>query len=586
MKIKNLEIDGFRCLQGLSISFEDDLTIIIGENDTGKSSLVDCLEVITQNKLVEIDDFNHDNDEISLSVEIENFVFYKTYQRDGEDVEQLPMEAKPSRNFLTRSKSELSSDAFDIQIPDNDEKVRSLAKTFGLTVRSNSNMLNLHRLVLEKLDLYLADPSLRIEGAQFPKFSNIQLDGRQFENVSSFFREVFLKEKQSDIWQEKIDEETTIERFIREKIDSYSDEISAKMNEPGGIKEKVRMFLRDLTDIRIEPIYQSRDLNIDAKVKFLENGREINLQKKGDGTKRRITMALLEFKKDEDIADDDETTIYLLDEPDTHLHVRAQIELLETLKGFAENGNQVILTTHSPFIINSVKPNQIRLLLAEEQNCTTVKHLHEQPDIPERVLKALGVENIYLFFARTIIIVEGQTEDAFITNYFARKTGRTLSSSLIKIIDAEGIQNIHGFAKGILEIHQADNLYIVCDNDMSDELKELIEALTVSEDRKYITGTKEFEDAFSDEALHTCWSRYQAEHGKACPANWTIENIRQVRVACAADPNSKFSKKLRVLNAGGKKMTKPIFGSALAEFVDDDQVPPRLATLFENLDDQ
>jgi putative ATP-dependent endonuclease of the OLD family len=582
MKIKKVTVDGFRCLQELEISFEDELTVIVGENDAGKSSLVDCLKVITQNKSVEFDDFNYDTDTIKLSIEIENFVFYKNYRQDGENVEPLPMEAKPSQGFLVSSKAELIVDGFDVSIPENDEKIRYIARIFGLPVRSNSNMGNLHHSVLERIDEYLADPSLRIEDAQFPKFNNIQLDGKHFENVSSFFREVFLKEKQSDIWQEKINEETTIEDFIKGKIDSYSEEISTKMTERG-IKDKVKLFLKDLTDIKVEPIYQTRDLSIDAKVKFLENGREINLQKKGDGTKRRITMALLEFKKEEEILENDETTIYLLDEPDTHLHVRAQIELLETLKGFTEIDHQVILTTHSPFIINSIKPHQIRLLLAEEQNHTVVKHLRNQPDIPSSVLQSIGVENIYLFFARTIIIVEGKTEEEFIRNFFYRKTDKTLSANLIKIINVEGIHNIPGFARGIMEIHNTDNLHIVCDNDASDELQRLIEELDISDEQKHIVGTKEFEDAFSDEVLFSCWREYNASREKTCPKNWSVENISEKRSACLDDPNLKFSDQLRPLNAGGKKMTKPIFGTALAEFIEEKDLPDSLGSLFEVL---
>jgi putative ATP-dependent endonuclease of the OLD family len=582
MKIKTLRIDGFRCLQGLEISFEDDITIIVGENDSGKSSLVDCLKVITQNKSVELDDFHYDTDTIRLSIEIENFVFYKAYRRENDTIEQLPMEAKPSLDFLHSSKVEFSAEGFDLQIPENNENLRSIARVFGLTVRANSNMGNLRQSVLEQIDLYLADSTLKIENAQFPKFNNIQLDGKQFENVSSFFREVFLKEKQSDIWQEKIDEDTTIEDFIKGKIDSYSEEISAKMTERG-IKDKVNLFLKNLTDIKVEPIYQSRDLNIDAKVKFLENGREINLQKKGDGTKRRITMALLEFKKEEEILENDETTIYLLDEPDTHLHVRAQIELLETLQGFTQNDHQVILTTHSPFIINSVKPNQIRLLLAEEQNCTVVKQLTEQPDIPAKVLQSIGVENIYLFFARTIILTEGETEAEFITNYFYRKANKTLSANLIKIINVEGIHNIPGFAKGILEIHQSNHIFVVCDSDASDELQQLIAALGIDDHHKYIIGEKEFEDAFADDVLYDCWRQYHEDRGRNCPANWTVENISRERAACLQNPNGKFSSTLRKLNAGGKKMTKPIFGLALAEYIEDDQLPPRLAALFTEL---
>ena len=100
MKIKKLEIDGFRCLCGLNISFEDDLTVLVGENDAGKSSLVDCLKVITQNQPVEADDFNYDKDTIQMSVEIENFVFYKTYQKNGGRDRTTSNDSKPQYRFF------------------------------------------------------------------------------------------------------------------------------------------------------------------------------------------------------------------------------------------------------------------------------------------------------------------------------------------------------------------------------------------------------------------------------------------------------------------------------------------------------
>ncbi|HEY3312854.1 MAG TPA: AAA family ATPase [Anaerolineales bacterium] len=582
MKIKRLEINGFRCLQNLSIVFEDDLTVLVGENDCGKSSLIDCLKVITQNKSVEADDFNSVTNTIKLSIEIENFVFDKVYKKDGETVLMSSFVAKPSPDFLNVNKGLFEADEFEISNPECAEKIKAVARLFGIIVRANSNIENLKQSVLEKINEYLANPDLKIENAQFPRFNNIQLDGKQFENVSSFFKEVFLKEKQSDIWKEKINEETTIEEFIKEKIDSYSDDVSKRMNERG-IKDKIRLFLNKLTDIRVEPIYQTKDVNIDAKVKFLENGEEINLQKKGDGTKRRITMALLEFKKDEDILNDDETTIYLLDEPDTHLHVRAQIELLETLQGFASNGNQVILTTHSPFIINSVAPDQIRLLDADERNGTKVKHLHIQSSTSAKILQSVGIENVYLFFAKTILIVEGKTEEEFISNYFQRKTERSINSNLIKIINVEGIQNIYGFAKGILELHNPENIYVVFDNDASDELKELIDQLKICAGRKFVIGNKEFEDAFSDEVLYCCWKKFNEYHDKVCPENWSIENIKCLREDCDGDKSLKFSQKLKALGASGKKMTKPIFGAALAQFIDEKDLPPKMTELFKNL---
>jgi putative ATP-dependent endonuclease of the OLD family len=579
MKIKQLKIDGFRCLQNLKINFEDDLTVIVGENDSGKSSLVDCLKIITQNKSVDLDDFNFGSATIELGVEIENFVFEKVYKKNGETVELLSFKAKPSPDFLNENKKLLGSSEFDISKPENIEKIKFIARVFGVTVRANSNIENLKLTVLEKINEYLANSELKIDNAQFPRFNNIQLDGKQFENVSSFFKEVFLKEKQSDIWKEKINEETTIEDFIKERIDSYSEEISSRMNETG-ITDKIRMFLKKLTDVRIEPIYQAKELSIDAKVKFLEHdGKEIDLLKKGDGTKRRITMALLEFKKDEEMMGDDKTTIYLLDEPDTHLHVMAQLELLETLQGFATSGNQVILTTHSPFIINAVRPDQIRLLATDERLGTKVKRLQDEPNISSEILQSVGIENLYLFFAKTLVLVEGKTEEAFIENYFLRKTKKSISSNLIKVIRVDGIFNIYGFAKGILELHDPSNIYVIYDNDASPELKELIETLNIPSKRKFSIGNKEFEDAFSDENIYACWKRYLESVEKECPKNWSIENINKARSECQ-EKGDKFSDKLRSLNAGGKQMTKPLLGKVLAQFIDEGGLPERFRDLF------
>lgn len=46
------------------------------------------------------------------------------------------------------------------------------------------------------------------------------------------------------------------------------------------------------------------------------------------------------------------STLFLLDEPASNLHARAQMQLLENLSKIAENGNQIIYSTHSHYLIN------------------------------------------------------------------------------------------------------------------------------------------------------------------------------------------------------------------------------------------
>ncbi len=578
MRIKRLRVDGFRSLVDFDITFDDDLTIIVGENDSGKTSLIDCLKVVTQGRSVTSDDLTYGKDQLSISVDIENFVFRRIYRRKNNSVSEVSFDALPTEAFLADIQQRLGDHQLDVADQQNQGYIREMASIFGLQVRSNSNSETLRKGILQKIENRAEE--LVIEKTTFPRFNNIQLDGRQFENISDFFKEVFLKEKQNSIWQERIDENTTIEDFVKNRIHGYSIEISKQLDKLG-ILDKMRIFLRDLTDVKIELVCQPRNLNIDAKVIFLENGNEINIDNKGDGTKRRITMALLEFKKEQSLVPGDDNTVYLLDEPDTHLHVKAQIDLVNTVETLASSGNQVILTTHSPFIMNSVKPSQVRLLNRYKGN-TSIKSLKEDPSAITKQLRSLGVENTHLFFSRQIVLVEGETEENFIPSHYLSRTQHTLSSGLIKVINAQGIQNIPGFAKAILELHDPEKIYVLYDNDASQELVELINRLNLPECQRFQIGYSEFEDAFDAAVLHRCWVEYHKECDREPPLGWCVEAIENLKSNCTSS-GDKFSKVLKTLNSNGKKMTKPLFGQALGTHIKPEELPEIIEKLFAHL---
>jgi len=574
LKIKRLKVDGFRSLVDFEITFDENLTIIVGENDSGKTSLIDCLKVVTQGRSVTLDDLTYGKDQLTISVEIDDSTFCRVYKRSNNSINEDSFYELPTKAFLTGVQTRLKDSQFNEQDKD---YIFDVARRFGLTVKVNSNLDNLKKGILEKIENCAGN--LVIEKAKFPRFNNIQLDGRQFENISDFFKEVFLKEKQANIWQERIDENSTIEDFVKSRISGYSTEISQQLVELG-ILDKMRIFLRDLTDVKIELIYQPRNLNIDAKVIFLENGNEINIDNKGDGTKRRITMALLEFKKEQSLVPGDDKTVYLLDEPDTHLHVKAQIDLVNTVEAFALSGNQVILTTHSPFIMNAVKPSQVRLL-SRYRNNTSIVFLKENPLAITQSLRSLGVENTHLFFSRQIILVEGETEENFISSYYLARTQRTISSGLIKVINAQGIQNIPGFAKALLELHGSEKVYFLYDNDASDELLQLIKCLNLPKCQNFQIGHREFEDAFDSLVLHRCWSEYHKECGRTPPTSWCVDAIESLKTKCTtSEDKDKFSKALKSLNQGGKRMTKPLFGQALGTYIKSEELPLMIDNLF------
>lgn len=580
MKIKRLKVKGFRTLLDFEIHFSNGLTIIVGENDSGKTSLMDCLKVITQNRPVTIDDISYGEEECSISMEVDDFICRKIYKRIDGNIKQVSSEISLSESFIKDTKEVLNAENFNVSIPENKDYLKGKAYILGLLVRSNTNFSNLKNRVIQKLNDY-SNQVASISSTNFPAFNNIYLDSRQFENISTFFTEIFIKEKESNMWQDFVEEGVTLENFIQKKLNALSNEISATLQEHK-ILEKMKMFLEELTDIKINLTFQPQGTVVTPQVVFIENNREINVDKKGDGTKRRITMALLEFKKDQSLINNSQT-IYLLDEPDTHLHVKAQMHLVDTLKDLERSENQVILTTHSPFILNSVKPSQVRAL-KRDQNSTIVSSISnvDQNSKIISIIKDLGVENTDLFFSRKIIIVEGATEKNFIESHYKARTQSTLSSGLIKVIDIEGINNIPGFTRAILEFHKVTAIFLLYDNDASEEMKRLIQELKFLENHKFGIGDREFEDAFSSSILHQCWIKYNEELNHRLPPNWQLNKIDELKCQCKKD-SSKFSKKLSSLNEGGTRMTKPLLGHALGTYIDANEVPDPINKLFTYL---
>lgn len=576
VKIKQLEIDGFRCLCNLTIAFENDITLIVGENDSGKSSIIRCLNLFTEDYSLELDDFNYGREEIKVKLVTEDFEFIKKYSK-----EKFPDSSfiiKPSQKFIQETKEFLNSLPGSLTEAQ-ESKIKDLAKMFGLTVRVNSSIQTLKNQLVSKL----SEDEITISNGRFFGLNKIQLDGKQFENVEFFFKEVFLKDKQANIWDTKIQDEKTIKEIIQEELDRYAKSISENL-ESKGIKEKLKQYLNRLTDIKIEPLFEPKNLNIYSKVKFLENGNEISVEKKGDGTKRRISLALLEYKMESEEPCKD-SKLYILDEPDTHLHVKAQLELLNILKELGKKGCQIIITTHSPFLINAIKPKQIRLLVQENANETKIKFLKNEPETSDEILRKLGIENIYLYFAKKIIIVEGETEESFLPRIYEKIYDVSLNSDLIKVINTRGIKNIPGFAKALLELVDENSIYVVKDNDASEETLKLIDELKIHPDRQITVGTKEFEDSFSDDVIYESWKNYLVECGKdISKSRWTLENINKLREECSSNPGKKFSSELQSLNSGsGKKFRKIIFGEVLGNYCDKTKIPSEINELLLKL---
>ena len=98
-------------------------------------------------------------------------------------------------------------------------------------------------------------------------------------------------------------------------------------------------------------------------------GNKLSFEDLSSGEKQLISLVAQLFVAD--IKD----SIILIDEPEFSLHPSWQNKIVGVLQRYADEYNcQVILATHSPHIIGSVRPEQLRLLYKDESGAIKVKN--------------------------------------------------------------------------------------------------------------------------------------------------------------------------------------------------------------------
>jgi putative ATP-dependent endonuclease of OLD family len=179
---------------------------------------------------------------------------------------------------------------------------------------------------------------------------------------------------------------------------------------------------------------------------------DVHIDNQGEGIKRQIWFALLKLQAEQS-STTNKRYIWCFDEPETHLHPRAQRDFISTLRLLSEQHFQIIVSTHSTIFVNSSKLENINTFRINN-NYTQIGAICEVED----VFDSLGVMNSDFLFFNKFLIVEGNTEQALIPMLYSKYIGRTLREDNIQQINLKGCTNeklandlldslIEGFAK-------------------------------------------------------------------------------------------------------------------------------------------
>ena len=206
----------------------------------------------------------------------------------------------------------------------------------------------------------------------------------------------------------------------------------------------------------------------------------------------------------------DEGLILVIEEPEAHLHPLAQHWVAKRIRAVANEGVQVIVTTHSPSFLDIMGLEGMVLLKKDDNVSYATQFTASQlaakcsamkaKTTPTSILpfySAAATETILAgFFARKIVLVEGPTESLALP-VLLRRGGLEVEREGIAVISCDGVGNLAKWFRMFTSYEIPT--YVVFDNDSREDAdasrrNDLLAALAIPEvDRGPLLSTTNWE---------------------------------------------------------------------------------------------
>lgn len=519
MILKKVQLESFRGYENAMFELDENLSVIVGTNDIGKSTLLEALDIFFGGEVIkpEQEDLNiiskkrgETRFKISCQFDITNknsilidttnkTKFKDEFLLNKEGLLEVVQEFETTKSKITPKiflkinyPKELSENLNILKIKDLKEKVKEMGITEGIeegtkkssyrkaiySNLSNKNDLEEKYLLIDKsFDDYNLWDKIKLE---LPLYFLFQSDRSNTDKDSEIQNPLKIATKRAVA-------------DLQDKIEAIREEIKNKVEKIGEetIKE-LKTFNLEIADTLSVNLSMK---NFDSLFSFdIMDEEGIALNKRGSGVRR--VMLLSYFMAEVKSKTEEKKVIYAIEEPETSQHPLFQNKILEAFKELSKDKCQIILTTHSPAIVKQLRGKSLIFIKREENKRLVLNN--ENINILD-VAHTLGISPS--INSKLIISVEGETDVKFF---------KTLNRipEIKEIIDLEGenIEFIPQKGGKILEWINRDYLkessvyeMIICDSDNEVYINKIEELNSQNDSRRkgIVTGKYEIENYIS-----------------------------------------------------------------------------------------
>ncbi len=404
MNISKLNIENFKCFDGkFSLSFNSGINIIVGNNEAGKSTILEAIHLALTG------------------------IYNGRYLRN--ELSQYLFNIDATNRFLNNIKSDdktpLPHVNIEVFLENGDESMIALLEGNGNSDRETASGI---RLKIEFDESYKDEYEKLIEKETLDSIpiEYYKITWKSFARSTISSRSIPLKsaliDSSSNRYQNGSD--VYISRIVKEHLDSKQKaeisqayrKLKENFMEEDSIKEINKQIKEGSNisnkDVKIAVDLQTQNAWESSLMTYLD---EIPFHQIGKGEQCIIkTNLALAHKKTED------ANLVLLEEPESHL---SHSKLNEFVKSISDKccDKQVILSTHSSFVANKLGLKNLVFLNKNNQ----VKLSDLKSGTQDFFMKLPGYDTLRLVLSKKAVLVEGPSDELiFQKAYMIKNDGR------------------------------------------------------------------------------------------------------------------------------------------------------------------